>query len=356
VILVCVAYLSPLSLPPAFATPALVEVSVIPSSVTVGQSYDISFEVNAKFQGQAAATVEVGTCSGCSDVWKSAQVGVYSGQSYDMCALPNQPPMCPPAISKPGKYVATVMVIIPGSMGGVAIAGYANFEVTPSPFTMTRILSNYSLVTTQAQTANSTTVEASFDFAVSVSPTEQTVAQGQSASYVVFVDLVSGAPVTVDLSIQNLPAGISVAFDPQSGRPSYSSLLTVSTTQSTPPGQVALTVTGTGGGKRETADLTLIVSGGQAQTTPSETLNNSSQPTQPAQSAQALMVVIQQNSLIIIVALVVLVVIVAVVARGRKPKPMPKPATAPSSTVCASCGTQNSATDEFCINCGRKLA
>ena len=222
-----------------------VDVSVIPSRVPAGQSFDVHFNVNYAFQDKAGATVEVGTCSGCSDVWKNGPYEVSSGQSYDVY---------PPGISTPGSYIATVVVIIPGALGGSAVGGSANFHVVGS-VTQTQVVSSTSQATTQAHTVSSTTVEAPFDFAISVSPTEQTVNAGQSAAYVVIVDLISGAPASVRLSIKNSPAGISAAFDPKTAKPPYNSLLTLSTTQSVTPGQVEMTITGVGGGK--TADCKL---------------------------------------------------------------------------------------------------
>lgn len=345
-ILVCVIYLSLVATATSstiFATPKPVDVSVNPPKISAGESLTITFKINYQFQDQAAATVEIGSCSGCSDIWKSAQLGVYSGQSYDVH---------PPAITAPGSYFVTVVVTIPGPMGGAAIGGYATFKVVPST-TQTHTTSSTSQTTSQEKTTSSTTTaEAPFDFSISVSPTEQAVTPGQSAAYVVLVDLISGTSVRVLLDTQNTIAGITVSFDPPSGKPPYNSLLTVSTTQSAPPGQVAITVTGTGGGKTLTADLALIISGGQPQTTSTQNPSNSSQPNQAA----SLIDLIQQNSLIVLGALVVLVIIVAVVLKGGKHGPASKPTAAQSSTLCASCGTQNSPTDKFCTNCGRELA
>jgi hypothetical protein len=234
-----------------------VDVSIIPSPVRAGQSFDVHFKVNSQFKGEALATVKIGTCSGCSDVWKSPQISVFSGKSYDEHA---------PGISTPDHYIATVMVITQGPMGGGAVGGFANFQVVRSTTQTQTVNSTTSKATTQVQTVSSTTVEAPFDFTISVSPTEQTVTPGQSAAYVAMVDLVSGSSKTVNLSTQNITAGIDTSSDPQSGRPPFTSLLTVSTSQAVSPGQVAITVRGIGAGKTRTADFTLIVNIGQTET------------------------------------------------------------------------------------------
>ena len=203
VLLLSLMFASVVSIPLTESASGPVDVSVIPSPVPAGQSFDVHFKVNSQFQGEALATVKIGTCSGCSDVWKNNPRPVYSGKSYDVHS---------PGISAPGRYIATVMVITPGAMGGAAVGGSANFHVVKSA-TQTQIVSSTtSQATTQAQTVSPTTVEAPFDFAISVSPTEQTVIPGQSAAYVVMVELVSGSSKTVNLSTQNITAGIDAVI------------------------------------------------------------------------------------------------------------------------------------------------
>ena len=201
------------------------------------------------------------------------------------------------------------MIITQGAMGGAAIGGFANFQVIKST-TQTQIMnSTTSQATTQAQTLNSTTVEAPFDFAISVSPTEQTVTPGQSAAYVVTVELMSGSPETVNLSTQNITAGIVASFDPQSGKPPFTSLLTVSTSQAVSPGRVAITVAGTGGGKTRMGDFTLIVSTGQTETTPNYGISN-------------LTNLMEENSGLVITVIVILIIFVS--RAHRKPTGPPR--------------------------------
>ncbi|MGP8070205.1 MAG: hypothetical protein ACLP5V_09975 [Candidatus Bathyarchaeia archaeon] len=276
-----------------------VDVSIIPSTVHTGQSFDVHFKVNSQFQGQAAATVEVGTCPGCSDVWKNTPLGVYSGLSYDASA---------PPISTPGRYIATVVVVIPGAMGGAAVGGSANFKVVGSATQTQIVISTTSQATTQAQTVSSTTVEAPFDFAISVSPTEQTVTPGQSAAYVAMVELVAGSSKTVNLSTQNITAGIDVSFDPQSGKPPFTSLLTVSTSQAVSPGQVTITVRGTGGGKTRTADFTLIVGTGQTETQASTANSGIGNLTN----------LMEQNSGLVIAVIAIIVILVIFASRAHR--------------------------------------
>ncbi len=102
--------------------------------------------------------------------------------------------------------------------------------------------------------------QAQFDFSISVSPQQQTVAPGGGTSYGVTVNLVSGTPQSVGLSLSGAPAGVSGAFSPTSGTPSFSSTLSITTTSSVSPGTFTLTATGSGGGVTHAATFNLVVS------------------------------------------------------------------------------------------------
>ena len=99
-----------------------------------------------------------------------------------------------------------------------------------------------------------------FDFQISVTPAQQSVVPGGSATYMVNVNLVSGTPQSVLLSVSGAPAGVSASLNPTSGTSSYSSTLTVTTTSSASPGTVTMTVTGNGGGVTHSAMVTLSIS------------------------------------------------------------------------------------------------
>jgi len=96
------------------------------------------------------------------------------------------------------------------------------------------------------------------DFTVSISPTSQSVAQGQSTSYTVGVNRAGGFAGSVSLSVSGLPAGAGGSFSPNPAAGS-SSTLTVTTSPTTPTGSFALTVTGVSGSLTRTAGGTLVV-------------------------------------------------------------------------------------------------
>ncbi|MGA2461444.1 MAG: CFI-box-CTERM domain-containing protein [Candidatus Bathyarchaeia archaeon] len=94
------------------------------------------------------------------------------------------------------------------------------------------------------------------------SASTQTVTQGQSATFTVSVSLVSGAASSVQLSV-NAPSGLTDNFNPASGTPTsgtpFTSTLTIFTSSTTTPQSYPMTITGTGGGQTNTAQITLIV-------------------------------------------------------------------------------------------------
>ena len=101
---------------------------------------------------------------------------------------------------------------------------------------------------------------AQFDFEVLASPTEQTVTPGSSASYTITVNLLSGSTKNVALTLSGEPGGVTKSFSTSSGNPTFSSILTLSTSSSVSPASYSMTVTGSGGGKTHTATTRLIVS------------------------------------------------------------------------------------------------
>ena len=98
-----------------------------------------------------------------------------------------------------------------------------------------------------------------FDFSLSASPNQQNVAPGGTASYTVAVNLVSGDPQSVTLSLTGATTGVAGSFSPVSGTPPFTSMLSVSATSAAVPGTITLTITGTGGGVTHQITITLAV-------------------------------------------------------------------------------------------------
>lgn len=97
------------------------------------------------------------------------------------------------------------------------------------------------------------------DFAVSVSPSSQTLVAGNGTTYTATVTPTNGFSGTVNFSVSGLPSGASGSFNPTSVGGSGSSTLTVTTSTSATPGTYTLTITGISGNLTNSATATLVV-------------------------------------------------------------------------------------------------
>src|SRR5262245_26428249 len=97
------------------------------------------------------------------------------------------------------------------------------------------------------------------DFAMSVSPTSLSLAQGTAGSATVSTTVSGGFNSAVGLSVSGLPAGASASLSPTplAAPGAGASTITVTAGATTPAGTYSLTVTGSGGGKTHTAALGL---------------------------------------------------------------------------------------------------
>jgi hypothetical protein len=96
------------------------------------------------------------------------------------------------------------------------------------------------------------------DFALSASPSSQSVIQGSNTSYTATVTASGGFNGTVNLSVSGLPSGASASFNPTSVNTTGSSTLSVSSGTAA-VGSYPLTITGTSGTIVHTTQVTLNV-------------------------------------------------------------------------------------------------
>jgi streptogramin lyase len=94
-------------------------------------------------------------------------------------------------------------------------------------------------------------------FQITASPTTQSI--HPAATYSLEVSFTSGYPLTTQLSLLNVPSGVSQVFSPQSSTPPFSSTLTLTTTNSTPTGSFPMTVQAVSGGQTATASIVLDI-------------------------------------------------------------------------------------------------
>ena len=96
-------------------------------------------------------------------------------------------------------------------------------------------------------------------FALSTTPSSQTVAVKSGTSYTTTIAATNGFTGNVSLSVSGLPTGASASFSPATVTNSGSSTLSVSTSSSTPAGTYTLSITATGGSLVQSNTVTLNV-------------------------------------------------------------------------------------------------
>jgi len=191
------------------------------------------------------------------------------------------------------------------------------------------------------------------DFKISISPSAQSIVQGQSAEFIVTVVSINEFEQDIVLSAAGLPSGASESFNPPVGKTTFSSVLRIDTSESTPPGSFTITVIGEGGDKTHDATCTLIIEELPATPTLTETTAMTTEATTPTTQAGVIPmlkgVLEDYNWLILILLIVVVAVLGAVLLSRRRGAPPP---TALGEAYCTECGARIPATAKYCPNCG----
>jgi len=94
-------------------------------TVYAGDVFNIFFRVNMPYTGTISGTLGYSKCQACPSIWQTNYLGIASGVEEATSIGDAQ------IIYTVGDYVIFLKVIIPGPMGGAAVAGYADFHVIP---------------------------------------------------------------------------------------------------------------------------------------------------------------------------------------------------------------------------------
>jgi kumamolisin len=150
---------------------------------------------------------------------------------------------------------------------GAAGSSVLTFTASPTAATGTTAVTVTGLGSDTNKTVESTSVSLTVtapvapNFTISVSPTSGSLAQGQSGYAVVTTTVVGGFSSAIALSASGLPSGVTGSFSPASisapGAGTSNFTLTVARTART--GTYPIKITGTGGGKTQSATLTFTV-------------------------------------------------------------------------------------------------
>jgi kumamolisin len=102
------------------------------------------------------------------------------------------------------------------------------------------------------------------DFTIAANPGALTVAQGSSGSSTISISGVGGFSSAVSLSASNMPAGVTVGFNPTSISGSQTSTATFTVASGTAAGTYSITITGTSGSLSHSTTVNLTVGATQS--------------------------------------------------------------------------------------------
>ena len=189
-------------------------------------------------------------------------------------------------------------------------------------------------------------VQEQADFTISITPSNVQCDQGESVSLTVNVNQLANFNQVVTLRASGLPTGATPRFSPESGKPPFSSTLTIDTVESTPTSRYTVTVDAFGGGKTHSATAELVI---RDKTNASRSPDSEMEPS--GFSAVSLFEN-PSNLMLIIIAILIVILIVMLLRRGRTPTQTVKQ---PSTGYCAGCGAQIKPGTTYCTSCGKRV-
>ncbi|MGB6681840.1 MAG: hypothetical protein WBF08_11040 [Candidatus Bathyarchaeia archaeon] len=210
----------------------------------------------------------------------------------------------------------------------------------------------------KTKTATATlTVEEEADFSITASPVNTEIKQGDSTTFMLNINEIGGFDQSVSLTAVGLPSDASPSFSPASGKPVFTSTLTISTTESTPTGSFTVTVDASGGGKTRSATVTLTI-----KEKPQEATATTTQTTPSGESSEKstlesnLSTLLSNPTYLLIIIIIILAVSLGAIAlkRGRAPTPTQPRPQAPTG-YCVNCGGRLNPGESFCHLCGQKV-
>lgn len=135
--------------------------------------------------------------------------------------------------SAAGNHTIRILAMESGSVSQIQEVGYASVFIQPST---------------------------GFNYSINLTPTQASIVTGESTTASVSVTTVNGTAEIVGLHAIFSITGVSINFIPNSGTPSYSSTMTITSQTSTPNGSYTITIVGnsTSGIVRQTTFMLLV--------------------------------------------------------------------------------------------------
>ena len=111
-----------------------------------------------------------------------------------------------------------------------------------------------------------------WEFTIKAESLKQYAELGESVHYKMTIEPVSGAAREVWLSVSGLPPGVGYSFDPPSGYPPFTSVLTITVPEDVEVGAYTFLITAASDGKSESIEATLVVEAPSPTPSPPTTL------------------------------------------------------------------------------------
>ena len=218
-------------------------------------------EVTVQAGQQASFTITVTPEGGFSATLYFSVSGLPLDASYNL--IPTGPYTLTLLIQT-GSTTGTFTITVTATGGGKTHSDTATLIIEPPPTTTTPPPTTTAPPTTPPPTTTQppttpppTTPAPSFDFTLSVQPPTVTASPGDSISFAVTVELVSGTAEEVSFTVAGLPSEFRWRFNPPSITPTGVSTLLITVGDN--PGTYTFVVTATGGGVTRTATATITV-------------------------------------------------------------------------------------------------
>ena len=312
-------------------------ISLAPSSQTVKQGNTAQFQIQLTYSDSSWAGTPVNyQITGLSSeiTWTPIDGGLFT--------------LSTSSITPPGTYTFTVI----GSAQGVT------HQTTGTLIVSTESTTSQTTSTTQTTTSQTTTSQTQVidDFMILPSPVEQTINQGETATYSLTIDKSGEFNDLVTLtSVTSEPPGSTLDLTIKDGTPKFISTLNIKTPASTPPETYTITVEASGGGKIHTATLTLIVKENTQPASSSTKTTSNTQEDKISEPNPFDLLSDQTNLLLAIIIFILAIALITIlVRRGRGSRSAPARIDAPTR-YCAECGKPSKTSDPFCSSCGKRL-
>jgi len=215
------------------------------SDGTIAHSTTVTLVVAAVDFSISASPASQSVNQGNSTSYTVTQTAIngYAGTvTYSVAGLPTgaSATFAPPTVTASGTTALSVSTV----------------STTPTG-TYTLTITGTDSVFTHSTTV--TLVVSTPDFSLSVTPSSQTINQGNPTSYTVTLNSISGYSGTVSFGLSGQPAGVTFNFAPATVTASGSTVLNIATATTTTPGTYTLTINATDGTITHTIPVTLVI-------------------------------------------------------------------------------------------------